>query len=77
MKNKKDGKILIKSSNKYSFSRKNPGVELRDPQGLIFKTFKYITSWAKFLGVCSHTITKRIKTNKPVSFNNKEYYYKK
>ena len=35
-----DGKILIKIFNKYSFSRKNIEVELRDPQGLIFKTFK-------------------------------------
>lgn len=71
-----DGRILIKSSNKYNFSRKNIKVELIDPQGLVFKTFNSITSCAEFLEVSSHTVTKRIKTNKSVSFNNKEYYIK-
>lgn len=71
-----DGKILIKSSNKNSFTWKNIEVELRDPQGFIFKTFKSITNCEKFLGVSSHTITKRIKTNKSVFFNDREYYVK-
>lgn len=71
-----DGRILIKSSNKYSFSRKKIQVELIDPQGLVFKTFNTITSCAEFLGVSSFTVAKRIKTNKSVSFKNKEYYIK-
>ena len=34
-----DGRTLVKSSSKYIFSRKNIKVELKDPQGSIFKTF--------------------------------------
>jgi hypothetical protein len=51
-------------------------VELRNLQGLVFKTFNYITSYAKLLEISSHTVRKRIKAEKPILFNNKEYYIK-
>ena len=49
-------------------------VKLIDNQGLVFKTFNSITSCAEFLKVSSYTVTKIIKTNKSLYFNNKEYY---
>lgn len=68
-----DGRTLIKSSNKYFFFYfvwKNIKVELKDPQGSIFKTFNSKTSCAEFLGVSSHTVTKIIKTKRLVLVKN-------
>lgn len=48
-------------------------MELKDPQGSIFKTFNSKISCAEFLGVSSHTVTKIIKTKRPVFFNGEEY----
>lgn len=68
-----DGRTLIKSSSRYIFSRKNIKVELKDPQGSIFKIFNSKISCAEFLGVSSHTVTKIIKTKRPVFLNGEEY----
>ena len=68
-----DGRTLIKSSNKYSFSRKSIKVALKDSKGSIFNIFSSKAGCAEFLGVSSHTITKRIKIKRSVYFNGKEY----
>jgi hypothetical protein len=68
-----DGRILIKSSNKYSFSRKSLKVILIDSQGSIFKVFNSKSSCAEFLGISSHTVTKTIEKNRPVYFNGEVY----
>lgn len=68
-----DGRILIKSSNKYSFSRKSLKVTLIDSQGSIFKIFNSKSSCAEFLGISSHTVTKTIEKKRPIYFNGKVY----
>ena len=54
----KDGRIIIKSSSKYSWSRKSIKILLKDSQGL---TFNSRASCAYFLGVSSFTVAKIIK----------------
>lgn len=71
------GKIFIKSLNKYqslSFLEKKTKVVLRDLEGLEFQTFESMNRCAEFLGVSTHTVSKRKRTNSPIIFNNKEYY---
>lgn len=69
----REGRIFIKSLNKYHFGRTKTKVELKDQEGLAFKTFDSMNKCAEFLGVSTHTVSKRIKTNSLVSFNNKEF----
>lgn len=67
------GRTLIKSLNKFLITRVKTQVELIDMEGLKFKTFKSMNNCAEFLGVSTHTVSKRIKTGEPVSLNNKQY----
>lgn len=70
----REGRIFIKSLNKYHSGRTKTKVELKDQEGLVFKTFDSMNKCAEFLGVSTHTVAKRIKTNSPVSYNNKELF---
>lgn len=67
------GRIFIKSLNKFYTGRLKIQVELRDQEGLVFKTFDSMNKCADFLGVSTHTVSKRMKTSLPVILNNKEY----
>lgn len=69
-----EGKIFIKSLNKYHSGRTRTKVELKDQEGLVFKTFDSMNKCAEFLGVSTHTVSKRMKTNSPISYNNKELF---
>nr|YP_009254022.1 hypothetical protein [Hypomyces aurantius]ANC62708.1 hypothetical protein [Hypomyces aurantius] len=69
----REGRIFIKSLNKYHSGRTKTKVELKDQEGLVFKTFDSMNKCAEFLGVSTHTVSKRIKSNSPVIFNNKEF----
>jgi hypothetical protein len=68
-----NGKIFIKSLNKFHTVRSKIQVELRDQEDLVFKIFDSMNECAKFLGVSTHTVTKRMKTGVPVVLNGKEY----
>ncbi len=71
----KDGdSFLFKSLNKYHQRRENIKVSLKYPNGLIFSTFDSMSSCARFIGVCTLTVRSRIKTKKPVLFENKQLY---
>jgi len=68
-----NGKIFIKSLNKFHIARIKTQVELRNQEDLVFKVFDSMNECAKFLGVSTHTVTKRMKTGVPVTLNGKEY----
>lgn len=68
-----DGKVFIKSLNKFLIVRNKTQVELRDQEDIVFKVFDSMNECAKFLGVSTHTVTKRMKTGVPVTLNGKEY----
>jgi hypothetical protein len=71
------GRIFIKSLNKFHTGRIKTQVELRDQENLVFKIFDSMNECAKFLGflgVSTHTVSKRMKTGVPVTLNSKEYH---
>jgi len=47
----REGRIFIKSLNKYHSGRTKTKVELKDQEGLVFKTFDSMNKCAEFLGV--------------------------
>lgn len=67
------GRIFIKSLNKFHTGRIKTQVELRDSEGLVFKTFSSLNQCGGFLNISTHTVSKRMKTSIPVTLNNKEY----
>nr|SNU77826.1 TPA: LAGLIDADG endonuclease [Fusarium oxysporum] len=67
------GRIFIKSLNKFYTGRLKIQVELHDQGGSVFKTFDSMNKCADFLGISTHTVSKRMKTSLPVILNNKEY----
>ena len=62
---REDGRIFIKSLNKYYSDRIKIKVELKDEDGNTLNTFESIADCAKYLGITSMTVAKRIKTGKP------------
>ena len=74
---KEDGRIWIKSLNRYYSDGNNIKVQLKDKNGLIVNTFKSIASCAKFLEIHQATAKNRLQNNKAVLFNNKLLYITK
>ena len=74
---KEDGRIFIKSLNKYYTGSGNIKVELLEKNGLVFNTFDSISDCAKFLGLAPRTVTTRLTKNQSVIVDNKELFIKK
>jgi hypothetical protein len=70
-----DGKIFIKSLNKFLPNRIKTQVELQDKEGLVFKTFDSKNQCAEFLGISTHTVSKRNITNSLVVYKNQEFFF--
>lgn len=68
---KADGRIFIKSLNKYYSARKKITVEVRDDQGLLIETFDSIASCASFLGCSRMLVMNRLKDQKPAVIGDK------
>lgn len=71
---KEDGRIFIKSLNKYYSGSGMTKLELLDKNGLVVNTFASISSCAKFLGIAPATVTSRLQKNKAVIVDNKELF---
>lgn len=74
---KKDGRIYIKSLNKYYTGSGSIKVELQNKNGLVVNTFGSISECAKFLGLAPLTVTTRLQKNMPVLVDNNELFVKK
>jgi hypothetical protein len=74
---KQDGRIFIKSLNKYYSDRNSISVELHDEKGLVVNTFGSLADCAKFLSISPSVAGKRLLDKKPVLFNNKLFHIKK
>lgn len=74
---REDGRIFIKSLNRYYSDRIKIKVELKDENGNLLNTFDSMADCAKYLGISSMTVIKRIRTGKPVLFENKSVYVNK
>lgn len=73
---KEDGRIFIKSLNKYYSDRSNLKVKLQYENGLVLNSFDSMASCAKFLGIYPAKAKKRLEESKPVLFNNTLLYIK-
>jgi hypothetical protein len=74
---KEEGRIFIKSLNKYYSDRNSVSVELHNEEGLVVNTFGSITDCAKFLSISRAVAGVRLHEKKPVLFNNKLLYIKR
>ena len=71
---KADGRIFIKSLNKYYTGSGNIKVNLIGKNGLLNHSFDSISECAKFLGFSAGTVTNRLRDNKPVKVGSKELF---
>lgn len=74
---REDGRIWIKSLNKYYNDHAKIRVELKDLEGNVIKTFDSQADCAKYLGVTPSVVGRRIQANKSFSFDNKLHYLNK
>lgn len=74
---REDGRIFIKSLNKYYSDRAKIRVELQDEKGNVINTFDSQADCAKYLGVSPPIVAKRIRNSIPTSLENKLVYIKK
>ncbi len=74
---KSDGRILIKSLNKYYSPRKKIQVGLINEDGSVYQNFNSILECANFLGCSSKLVTNRLKDLKSVLHENRILYIKK
>jgi len=71
---REDGRILIKSLNKYYSNRGNILVQLKDQQGSIIDTFGSLVECARYLSISPLTVSKKLKDNTTIIFNNRTLY---
>jgi hypothetical protein len=61
-----DGRLFIKSLNKFNNSGIKMQVEIKDKNGLVLYTSESILACAKFLGKSKSTVTRRLNDSKPI-----------
>lgn len=71
---KEDGRIFIKSLNKYYNSGNSIKVQIVDKDGLILSSFKSIRGCAAYLGITPQLAKTRIISQEAVLFNNNNVY---
>lgn len=71
-----DGTKLIKSKGTVFSNRSKTKVALYDKEGKLFKTFNSMVECGKFIGIHSVTVKQKIKLNKAINYENKEYFIK-
>jgi hypothetical protein len=73
-----DGRVFIKSLNKYRNTNKAVAIELIEfSSGNVVKTFSQLTECAKYLGVSISTVYNRVQKSNPFQFNNNLVYLRK
>lgn len=74
---KEDGRVYIKSLNKYYSDKAKIRLELIDGSGGVIKSFASAADCAKYLRVSPMTVSQRLRKDKPFLFNNKLVSIKK
>jgi hypothetical protein len=72
-----DGRIFIKSLNKYYSDKSKIKVELHNELGLVISTWDSIAECAEFLGITRQRAGVLLKKGSPVYFEGKALYIKK
>lgn len=71
-----DGKVVDIYSGNIFQTTKSKGVILVDGAGKVYKTFESGNSCAQYLGIGRTSVYSKIKSNKPVTHDNQNYYIK-
>lgn len=71
---KADGRIFIKSLNKYYMGGGSIKLDLVDKNGLLCYSFPAISECTKFSGISAGTIAKRFRDNKAICVADTELY---
>lgn len=74
---KEDGRIFIKSLNKYYSARTKIELDLVDESGSVIRSFASMADCAKYLNVTSMTVSNRLQSGKAFLFDNKLVSLKK
>lgn len=74
---KEEGRLFIKSLNRFYTGSGKTEVQIISNKGLVFKTFTSLSDCAKFLGISQPTAKNRLIKNQPFLFENNPYYLKK
>nr|YP_009568437.1 hypothetical protein [Drechslerella brochopaga]QBL02519.1 hypothetical protein [Drechslerella brochopaga] len=74
---KANGRIFIKSLNKYYIGGEKIKVNLLDKEGILLNSFDSISECAKFLGISAGTVKDRLWNNKPLKVDSKEFFIQK
>ena len=74
---REDGRIFIKSLNKYYSDRSNVSVELLTENGLVVNTFESLADCAKFLSISPSTAGRKLLKKEPVLLGDKLLYIHK
>ena len=72
-----EGRIFIKSLNRFRSEKKYIAVELQDEKGNILNSFHSIADCIKFLGLGRDLVYKRYQKGQPILFGGKQVYIKK
>ena len=72
-----DGKIFIKSEQKFWKGRGNVKIEVYDKKGLLLYSFENLEMAAKYFNVDKHIIKYRLNSEKPFLIEEKEIYFKR
>lgn len=73
---KEDGRIFIKSLNRYLPPAKI-GVVVKDKDGVVLNTFVSLSDCAQFFGVSRSTVSRRLRKSEPLLVNGKLIYISK
>lgn len=73
----KEGRIFIKSLNRFRSDKKSQAIELQDEGGNLIASFDSIADCIKYLGLGRNLVYKRYQKDQPVSFGGQLVYLKK
>jgi hypothetical protein len=71
-----DGRIYIKSLNRYYSDHTKIAVELRDENDLVLKSFKSLTDCAEALGFSRYKVTDLYRKGRPFQLDGKKVHLK-
>lgn len=73
----KEGRIFIKSLNRFRSDKKSQAIELQDEGGNFIASFDSIADCIKYLGLGRNLVYKSYQKDQPVSFAGQLVYLKK
>lgn len=74
---RENGKIFIKSLNRYYFRGASVSIQLKNVNGVVVETFKSLADCVKYIGISISQAAKKLLKNQPILFNSQLLYLQK